>query len=149
MYYRSWTSFWLMKNQIVYLLTHEAQQLLLETYHISLSKKCIKWQHQQKSMNIMKYFIVITSIRRPFQPDYLNPYTLRPVYVFSILLFIHFFRCWWGEFQCSTIKISSIGDYFLHSHDLNVWFKGDIIRRNYILVTLRGSRVNCASASLL
>ena len=31
-----------MNNQIVYLLTHEAQQLLLETYHISLSKIFIK-----------------------------------------------------------------------------------------------------------
>ena len=31
-----------MKNQIVHLLTHEAQQLLLETYHISLLKKIIK-----------------------------------------------------------------------------------------------------------
>ena len=33
-----------------------------------------------------------------------------------------------------------VGDHFLHSHDLNLWFRGDIVRRNKMLVTLKGSK---------
>ena len=34
-----------------------------------------------------------------------------------------------GEFVYQS-KALSIGDHFLHSHDLNVGFSGDIVRRN-------------------
>ena len=34
-----------------------------------------------------------------------------------------------GEFVKQS-KASSIGDHFLYSHDLNVWFRGDTVRRN-------------------
>ena len=27
-------------------------------------------------------------------------------------------------------RASSVGDHFLYSHDLNVWFRCDIVRRN-------------------
>ena len=33
--------------------------------------------------------------------------------------------------NCWTIgRASLVGDQFLYSHDLNVWFRGDIVRRN-------------------
>ena len=38
-------------------------------------------------------------------------------------------------------KASLVGDHFLCSPDLNAKIKGDIVRRNEILVTIRGSRV--------
>ena len=56
-------------------------------------------------------------------------YTLTSVCIFSILFSIHFLRRWQGEFVYQS-KALSIGDHFLHSHDLNVGFSGDILRRN-------------------
>ena len=38
---------------------------------------------------------------------------------------------------CLTKNFSSL-DHFLYSCDLNVWFKGDTVGRNYLLITLRG-----------
>ena len=40
---------------------------------------------------------------------------------------LNFLGCLHGEFWL-TIRI--VGDHFLHSHDLNLWFRGDIVRRN-------------------
>ena len=60
--------------------------------------------------------------------------------LFSILLFIHFLKCWQGEFVYQS-NASFVSDHFLYSHDLNVWFRDDIVRTNYMLVTLRGLRV--------
>ena len=51
-------------------------------------------------------------------------YTLTSACIFSILLFIHFLRCWQGEFvhqSKASKKASLVGDHFLYSHDLNVW----------------------------
>ena len=39
---------------------------------------------------------------------------------------------------CLTIKSFLNGDHFLYSHDLNVRFIGDIVRRNLMLITPRG-----------
>ena len=33
-----------------------------------------------------------------------------------------------------------MGDHSPYSHGLNIWFKSDTVRRNYISVTRRGSR---------
>ena len=38
-------------------------------------------------------------------------------------------------------RASQVGGYLCHSHDLNMRFRGDIVRRNYILVTLKALRV--------
>ena len=35
-----------------------------------------------------------------------------------------------------------MNDHFLNSHDLNVWFRGDIVGRNYMLVTFGGWTVS-------
>ena len=43
---------------------------------------------------------------------------------------------------CLRIKSFFFGDHSLYSHNLNVWFRGDIVRRNRILVTLRGSKIH-------
>ena len=70
-----------------------------------------------------------------------NPIQTNIRCIFSILLFIHFLRYWQGEFVYQS-KASSVGDHFLYSNDLYVWFRGDILRRNLMLVTLRVLRVN-------
>ena len=58
-----------------------------------------------------------------------NLYTLTSVGIFSILLFRHFLGFWQGEFV-QQLRASLVGDHLLYSHDLNVWFRGDIVRRN-------------------
>ena len=55
-------------------------------------------------------------------------YTLTSECIFSTLFFIHFLRCWQGEFVCQS-KDSFASDHFLYSHDLNVWFRSDIVGR--------------------
>ena len=59
----------------------------------------------------------------------LTRYTLTSVWIFSILFFIHFLRCWQGEFVCQS-KGSFLGDHFHYFHDHNVWFRADILGRN-------------------
>ena len=63
------------------------------------------------------------------KPKLLTLYTLTSVWIFSILIFIHFLSCWPGEFVCQS-KGSFPSDQFLFSHDLNVWFMGDLVGRN-------------------
>ena len=43
----------------------------------------------------------------------------------------------------SSIKL--VGDHFLYTCDINVWFRGDIIRRYKTPVILKGPRVSMAS----
>ena len=43
---------------------------------------------------------------------------------------------------CLRIKSFLFGDHSLYTCNLNVWFRGDIVRRNRILVTLRGSKIH-------
>ena len=67
----------------------------------------------------------------------LNP--LHPkvsVWIFSLLLFIYFRRCWQGEFVQQS-NASFFGDHFPHSHDLNMSFRGGITGRSLMLVTLK------------
>ena len=47
---------------------------------------------------------------------------------------ILFLRCWHGELVWQ-LRASSVSDHSLYSHDSHVWFGGDIVRRNYMLVT--------------
>ena len=46
------------------------------------------------------------------------------VCIFSVLVSIHFLRCWQGEFVKQS-RASFVGDHFLDSRDLNVWCRGD------------------------
>ena len=55
----------------------------------------------------------------------LTLYTLTSVCIFSTLFFIHFLRCWQGEFVCQS-KDFFPGDHFLSSHNLNVWFRSEL-----------------------
>ena len=59
----------------------------------------------------------------------LTLHILRSVCIFSTLFFIHFPRCWLGEFLCQS-EGSFPGYHFLYSHDLNAWYKSDIAGRN-------------------
>ena len=38
-------------------------------------------------------------------------------------------------------RASQVDDHLCHSHDLSTWFRGDIVRRNYILVILEVLKV--------
>ena len=64
----------------------------------------------------------------PCKPS-LSLYSLTSVWIFSILLPRHFLGFWQGEFVQQS-KASLVGDHLLYSHDLNVWFRGDVVRRN-------------------
>ena len=52
----------------------------------------------------------------------LTLHTLASVWIFSTLFFVHFLRCWQGEYVCQS-KASFPGDHFFYSHNLNVQFR--------------------------
>ena len=74
----------------------------------------------------------------------LTLYTLTSVCIFSILFSIHFPRCWQGEFV-SQSRALLVGDHCLYSLNLNVWFRGETVWGNYLLVTL-GVKWVCTSS---
>ena len=55
--------------------------------------------------------------------------TWKSVCIISILFSAHLLMCWQREFVLQ-LKVSLVGDYFLYSHDINVWFSGDNVGRN-------------------
>ena len=59
----------------------------------------------------------------------LTLYRLTSVFIFSTLFSAHLLMCWQREFVQQS-KVSLVGDYFLYSHDINVWFSGDNVGRN-------------------
>ena len=58
-----------------------------------------------------------------------DTYSLIAFYV--LFLFIDQLSISWKNYL-------TVGDHLLNSCVVNVWFRGDIVRRNQILVTLRG-----------
>ena len=62
-------------------------------------------------------------------PYTLTLYALKSVCIFSILFSKHFLRCQHGEFVLQS-RSSLVGDQLLYSPDLQVQFRGDMIRRN-------------------
>ena len=63
-------------------------------------------------------------------------YTLTSGWLFPILLSKHFL-CWWqGEFVLRS-RASSAGSHFLSSHDFNIWFRDNNVRRNGMVVILK------------
>ena len=77
--------------------------------------------------------------------DFVNP---KNILKFNLLLpnismqFLHtcHLRWWQGEYVKQS-RASLVGDHFPYSHDLIMWFRSDIVGRNYMLVTLRSQRV--------
>ena len=67
-------------------------------------------------------------------------YIRTSVCIFSILFPIHMQRCWQGGLVAQS-RAFLAGDHFLYSRDLNVWSRGDIVRRIKMLVTLKGFRL--------
>ena len=60
--------------------------------------------------------------------------------LFSPYYFLYISRCWQGEcFEQS--RASLVGDHFMYSHDLHVWFRSVTVMRNYLPVTLGSQRV--------
>ena len=72
--------------------------------------------------------------------------TLSSVCIFSILFSILFLRCWQGEF----VQQSLVGDHFLYSCDLDVWFRGAIVRYSTACNFTKYTRKNmCKKSSLV
>ena len=63
----------------------------------------------------------------------------RSVCTLSILFSMNFLRCWHCQFVEQS-RAFLVGDHFLRSQDLNVWFRGDNVRRNAMLGSLRESK---------
>ena len=55
--------------------------------------------------------------------------SLTSVCIFSILLPRHIQGFWQWEFVQQS-RASLVGDHLLYSHDLNVWFRDDVVKRN-------------------
>ena len=85
--------------------------------------------YNRVSFNIewFKNFLSFSQILFTIFGALLTLYNLTSVCIFSILFSINFFTCWQGEFFWQS-RASLLGDYFLYSHDLNVWFRGDIVK---------------------
>ena len=66
------------------------------------------------------------------------PYTLK-VGIFSILFSIHYLGCWQGEVVKQS-RLSLVGDHFLYSQDLNVWFGGDNVLGETVRQSLIGRK---------
>ena len=65
--------------------------------------------------------------------EVLKIYSLTSLCIISILFSTHLPRCWQGEVLKQS-RASLVGDHFLYFHNLNVWFRGDIVGRNLMLV---------------
>ena len=63
--------------------------------------------------------------------EMLTLYTLTWICIFFTLFFIHFLRCWQGEFVCQS-RGSFSDDHFLYSHDLNVWSSSTFLHRIHV-----------------
>ena len=63
--------------------------------------------------------------------EMLTLYTLTWICIFFTLFFIHFLRCWQGEFVCQS-RGSFSDDHFLYSHDLHVWFSSTFLHRIHV-----------------
>ena len=75
----------------------------------------------------------------------LTLYTLTSVCILSVLVSIHFLRCWQGEFVYQSREYL-VCDHFFYSHNLTMWCKVYTAGRNYILVTLKDLRVKAPLA---
>ena len=88
------------------------------------------------------HFIMSTANSHKFESYKWTLNILISVWIFSILFPI---QCTFPKVLtrriCLTIKSFFFNDHFLYSHDLNVWFRGDTVKRNTMLVILRAQRV--------
>ena len=100
----------------------------------SLGLKCTHYTFLKEAMMLFSWLCSLASSFTPVKG--LTLYTLTSVCIFSILFSTHFQRGWQGEFV-SQSRAALGGDHLLYSHDFHVWFRGDIVRRNQMLVTFR------------
>ena len=70
-------------------------------------------------MNLFVVFFLLLTLNAPTS-----------VCIFSILLSIYIYIYIYIHPKAMTRRIFLVCDHFLYSHDLNVWFSGDIVGRN-------------------
>ena len=57
---------------------------------------------------------------------HLTLYTLKSVYIFSILFCIHFLKCWCKENLSNNQEHLEAGDHLPYAHDLNMQSRRDL-----------------------
>ena len=106
----------------------------------TVKREC-RWQTWNVSNYVRDFRIQKFQDSKPRIPSLSTLDTLVSVYTFSILFSKHFLGCWQGEFFWQSTA-SLVGDHSLYSCVLHVQFGGDIVKRNWMLVTLRNQPVN-------
>ena len=99
----------------------------------------IEHQVLQNGVQVDEYRIQRSFSNKILRVHRLTRYTLALVCIFSIVSSIHHLKRWQGEFVQQS-RASLVGDHVLYSLDLNVLFRGDIVRRNKMLIWVRGSK---------
>ena len=94
----------------------------------------IAWSMQRPQLS--SWFHSVKNTKAPHNYFLFNSLHLNISMHILHTFFIHFLRNWRGEFVLQS-KASLVGNHFLYSRDLNVWFKADIVRRKWMPVTLR------------
>ena len=100
-------------------------------------------QHQRSTTKMMMRRMKKVEKRYTVHWSYVSPFVTLYTSLselFSPYYFLYISRCWQGEcFEQS--RASLVGDHFMYSHDLSVWFRSVTVMRNYLPVTLGSQRV--------
>ena len=92
------------------------------------------WFWPNGTCTLVKFY-PLSHLRKQTANEFcLTLYTMTSVCIFSLLVSIHFLMCLQREFVEQS-RGSSVNYHSLYSHDFDVWFMGDIERRNWMLVT--------------
>ena len=100
--------------------------VLFDYYHGSSDLQATGWSLTMFSSLLSHGKTDKCTKRRPYT---LTLYALKSVCIFSILFSKHFLGCQHGEFVLQS-RSSLVGDQLLYSPDLQVQFRGDMVRRN-------------------
>ena len=110
---------------------------------------CIEWQERLKCMEtgLHASLSLLSKSRRCSRRKSPGHLSVSPIHLFlqQVHISMHILHAALYTFFkvlirriCLTIKSFLNDDHFLYSHDLSVWFIGDIVRRNLMLITPRG-----------
>ena len=108
---------------------HPLNLILVYTYPWFIQKRNWRFQALLKAFRqLLKLHLLGKDVCMTSE-GFWTLHNLISICIFSILFSIYFLRCWQGEFVWQS-RASLGGDNFLYSHDLNLWFGGEIVRRN-------------------
>ena len=132
---REFTKYWMGEIYIIISHIYFAPLMLKKSFKMFITEIFFRTRRMQSPWKlILNLPLVNFQIYHNMLLPLWTLYTLTSVCIFSILFFIHFLRCWQGEFVYQS-KASFVCDHFLYSCEFNVRLRGDI-GRNEMLVTL-------------